>query len=95
MTRQERQKQDRMKKEENLKMINIHRMRNEEILNEKRHKYLDKIEKINERYLISKQNKEKQLKMKYNKIYINANNVNADYMRNQMADVYHRKEKNG
>lgn len=31
--------------------------------------------------------------MKYNKIYINSNNVNADYMRNQMADDYHRKEK--
>ena len=31
--------------------------------------------------------------MKYNKIYINANNVNVDYMRNQMVDDYHRKEK--
>jgi len=54
---------------------------------------LDKIDKINERYLITKQNKDKEMKQKFNKIYINARNVNADYFRSQAAYDFRRKEK--
>ena len=93
LNRQEKQKQNKLKEEENLKVVSDHRKKNEEILNENKIRYLDKIDKINERYLISKKNKDKEMKHKFNKIYINARNVNADYSRSMAAFDFQRKEK--
>ena len=93
ISKKEMQKQEQLKQEENLKTINSHKKENEEKLEENKRKYLDKINKIDERYVKYKQNRDKEMKMKYNKMFIWANNVNSDYNRNIAKDSYLRKEK--
>ena len=88
LSQKESLKKEQLKQAENLKAINNRRQKLEEQKEEDKMKCLDNLKKKCQKYCLNRQNKDKELKMKYNKFYILAKNVNDDYIRNKAKNSY-------
>ena len=86
-------KKEQLKQEQNAKAVLSRRQSCEEKQEQEKKKCLDRIAKKSEKYILNKEKKDKEMKVKFNKMYILAKNVNEDYKRNNAINVYQRKEK--